>query len=97
MAHPAAVIPEGITDMDGSSLSLIIIPVVVLISLAAWLILVAYAASHPEWKHGPAAPHDARTAMLPGAGVSLSRIDIPRPVRQLAGTRPMVTSGHAGH
>jgi hypothetical protein len=33
--------------MDGSSLSLILIPVVAVISLAAWLIVVAYAASHP--------------------------------------------------
>jgi hypothetical protein len=83
--------------MDGSSLSLIIIPVVVVISLAAWLILVAYAASHPEWKHGPASPHDARTATLPGSGVPHPSINIPRPVRQLAGTRPMVTAGHVRH
>jgi hypothetical protein len=49
--------------MDGSSLSLIVIPIVVVISLAAWLSQVAYAASHPQWKHqqpasgpAPAAP-----------------------------------------
>ncbi len=83
--------------MDGSSLSLIIIPVVVVISLAAWLILVAYAASHPEWKHGPASPQDALTTTLPGAGVPLPRTEIPRPVRQPADTRPMITAGHAGH
>jgi hypothetical protein len=82
--------------MDGSSLSLIIIPVVVVISLAAWLILVAYAGSHPRWKHGPAAPRDARTTTLPGAGVRLPRAEIPRPARQPAKTGPTVTAGHAG-
>ena len=79
--------------MDGSSLSLIIIPVVVVISLAAWLIVVAYAASHPEWKNGPAAPHDAPVTTLPGDGVPRPRAEIPRPARQPAGTRPMVTAG----
>ena len=82
--------------MDGSSLSLIIIPVVVVISLAAWLILVAYAASHPAWKHGPASPQDARSATLPGAGVPLPA---PRSApRAPAGRhRPLITAGHAGH
>jgi hypothetical protein len=42
--------------MDGSSLSLVVIPIVVVISLAAWLIMVAYAASHPAWKNSPASP-----------------------------------------
>ena len=79
--------------MDGSSLSLIIIPVVVVISLAAWLIVVAYAASHPEWKNGPAAPHDAPVTTLPGDGVPRPRAEIPRPVRQPTKTRPMVTAG----
>ena len=42
--------------MDGSTASLIAIPIVVVLSLAAWLIVVAYAATHPRWKHGsPAA------------------------------------------
>ena len=42
--------------MDGSTASLIVIPIVVTLSLAAWLIMVAYAAAHPQWKHGaPAA------------------------------------------
>jgi hypothetical protein len=40
--------------MDGSTLSLILIPIVVVIGLATWLILVAYAVGHPTWKHGPA-------------------------------------------
>jgi hypothetical protein len=38
--------------MDGSSASLIAIPIVATLVLAAWLVLVAYAASHPQWKHG---------------------------------------------
>ena len=79
--------------MDGSSLSLILIPVVVMISLAAWLIAVAYAASHPQWKHGPAAPHDAPVTTLPGTGVPRPRTEIRRPARQPAETRPMVTAG----
>lgn len=36
--------------MDGSSLDLMIIPIVAVISLAVWLIAVAYVASHPQWK-----------------------------------------------
>jgi hypothetical protein len=83
--------------MDGSSLSLIIIPVVVVISLATWLILVAYAASHPRWKPGPAAPQDVRPVTLPDDGIPLPRTEIPRPVRQPAETRPMATAGHAAH
>ena len=81
--------------MDGSSLSLILIPVVVVISLAAWLIAVAYAASHPEWKHGPASPYDAPATTPTGDGAPRPRAEIPRPVRQPAKTRPMVTAGTA--
>ena len=40
--------------MDGSTASLIVIPIVVTLALAAWLLLVAYAAAHPQWKHGSA-------------------------------------------
>jgi hypothetical protein len=79
--------------MDGSGLSLIIIPIVVMISLAAWLIAVAYAASHPEWKHGPASPHDAPATTFPGDGVPRPGTEIPHLVRQLAETRPLVTVG----
>jgi hypothetical protein len=43
---------EGSTEMDGSTASLIAVPIVVTLSLVAWLILVAYAAAHPQWKHG---------------------------------------------
>ena len=79
--------------MDGSSLSLILIPVVVVISLAAWLIMVAYTANHPAWKHGPASTQDAPATTLPGDGISRPRAEIPRPVRQPAQTRPTVIAG----
>ena len=53
--------------MDGSGLSLIVVPIVAVISLAAWLILVFYADSHPQWgrapgrgSSGPAAPAGRR-------------------------------------
>jgi hypothetical protein len=47
--------------MDGSTASLIAVPIVVTLSLVAWLILVAYAAAHPQWKHGaPATRADGR-------------------------------------
>ena len=79
--------------MDGSSLSLIIIPIVVVISLAAWLVAVAYAAGHPDWKHGPASPHDAPATTPPGDGVPRPRAEIPRPTPWPARTRPLVTAG----
>ena len=47
--------------MDGSSLSLILIPIAVSIGLAAWLILVFHAASHPQWSAHSAAPAPARS------------------------------------
>jgi hypothetical protein len=95
-ARPAAALTEGIADMDRSSLSLILIPIVVVISLAAWLILVAYAATHPSWKHGPASPQGARTAPFPGAQVPLPRTEVQRPVPQPTGTKPLAAAGHAG-
>ncbi len=68
--------------MDGSTASLIAIPIVVTLALAAWLILVAYAAAHPRWKHGTVAagpessapadsdvrPAEHRPAALAGTG-----------------------------
>jgi hypothetical protein len=82
--------------MDGSSLSLILIPIVVAISLAAWLVMVAHAARHPEWKHGPAAPQGARTAPAPSGQIPLPHTKIPRPMRQPAATTPLAAAGHAG-
>jgi len=35
--------------MDGSGLSFILIPIVVSISLGAWLVLVYYADARPQW------------------------------------------------
>jgi hypothetical protein len=56
--------------MTGSSLAPVIIPIVVSISLAAWLIMVYYAASHPEWKSAPASaaasPVSAAASPSPG-------------------------------
>jgi hypothetical protein len=36
--------------MTGSSLAPIVIPIVVMFSLAAWIVMVFYAASHPQWR-----------------------------------------------
>ena len=43
--------------MDGSSVSLIVIPIVTVLSLAAWLVMVAYADSHPRWGGRSAGGH----------------------------------------
>jgi hypothetical protein len=83
--------------MDGSGLSLILIPVVVVISLAAWLIAAAYAGSHPGWKHGPAAPQGALTTPPPDARIPLPRTELSHPVRQPDRTKPLAAAGHAGH
>lgn len=54
--------------MTGSTLDLIIIPVVTVIVLAAWIILVFWADAHPTWRrkapsgHGPAGPAAHATA-----------------------------------
>jgi hypothetical protein len=39
--------------MDGSGLSLIVVPVVAVICLAVWLIMVFYADSRPQWGRAP--------------------------------------------
>ena len=66
--------------MDGSTASLIAIPIVVTLSLAAWLLAVAYAAAHPRWKHGAAAAgasdHSQAGAAAAGAG-DHSQADVP--------------------
>jgi hypothetical protein len=43
--------------MTGSSLAPIIIPIVVSASLAAWLVMVYHAASHPQWNTSRARRH----------------------------------------
>ena len=88
--------------MDGSTLSLILIPITTAASLAIWLILVAYAASHPTWKHGPASPQRARTTLSLEAQTPLARLRTPRPRRDLSGTKPLpaatplTAAGHPG-
>jgi hypothetical protein len=52
--------------MDGSTASLIAIPIVVTLSLAAWLLAVAYAAAHPRWKHGTAAAGSGHPSQADG-------------------------------
>jgi hypothetical protein len=61
--------------MDGSTASIIAIPIVATLALAAWLLLVAYAAAHPQWRHGAAAAEPANPAPAP----SHVRSDGPRP------------------
>ena len=95
--------------MDGSTLSIVLIPIVVVISLAAWLIMVAYAAGHPTWKHGLASPQGEGTTPPPaaqnpppGTEIPPSRTEIPRPrtetpgpTPQPAGTKPLAAATHA--
>jgi hypothetical protein len=52
--------------MDGSAASLIAIPIVATLALAAWLLLVAYAAARPQWKHGTAAAGSGNPAPADG-------------------------------
>jgi hypothetical protein len=47
--------------MTGSSIDFIVIPIVATICLAAWLIMVYYADSHPRWREPPAGPGAAAT------------------------------------
>jgi hypothetical protein len=48
--------------MDGSTAAFIAIPIVTTLALAAWLLLVAYAAAHPRWKHGTSAAEPGNPA-----------------------------------
>ncbi|SRR6266704_868781 len=65
--------------MDGSSLSLILIPIAAAIGLATWLILVYYADSHPQWGAESPAPRHAGS----GAAVTAGR----RPPDPVCGAR----------
>jgi hypothetical protein len=74
--------------MDGSSLSLILVPIAVSIGLAAWLILVYHAASHPHWS-AHSAPARSVAAAPPGrrpAGHPAAK----QPVRDASASRPSV-------
>jgi hypothetical protein len=57
--------------MDGSIASLVIIPLVVMVSLAGWLVAVYHADSHPRWQAGQPLPGRDRSgrAMLAGSGL----------------------------
>jgi hypothetical protein len=83
--------------MDGSSLSLITIPVVAVISLAAWLLAVAYAATTPSGS--TARPH-RKMPRRHRSQVSASRFPAPRS-RAPSASRPkpklMVTARQAAH
>jgi hypothetical protein len=51
--------------MTGSSLAPIIIPIVVTLSLAIWLIMVYYADGHPCWRRRDQARHPRSTGSQP--------------------------------
>lgn len=68
--------------MTGSSLAPIVIAIAVSIGLAAWLAMVFYAASHPQWKHArgrhlTVAQPDARPAVAGGAAPGPDRAGKP--------------------
>lgn len=57
--------------MTGTGVDLVIIPIVTTIRLVAWLLLVAYAAAHPNWGSGRASAGKApragrRSGRIPG-------------------------------
>jgi hypothetical protein len=76
--------------MDGSSASLIVIPIMVTLALAAWLILVAYAAAHPQWKHGPWAAGQGNPTPADGP----LRLAEPRPADRALGADHDVSPGN---
>jgi hypothetical protein len=56
------VLPEGIIDMDGPSLVPVVIPILVVISLVAWLTMIYYADSPPARTNSPELPHGSSGA-----------------------------------
>ena len=64
--------------MDGSTASLIAIPIVTTLALAAWLLLVAYAAARPQWKHGTAAAGPEKLTEKPQVQLPF-RLEMKRP------------------
>jgi hypothetical protein len=71
--------------MTGSSLAPIVIPIVVTIALAVWLVMVFYAAARPGWK-AHSAPSKPR---LPDAG------EHPETRRQAGPGRAVATAAHS--
>ena len=56
---------EGDAEMTGSSLAPIVIPIVVTISLAAWIFMVYYAGSHPSWRGQATTPEQFLPNIVP--------------------------------
>jgi hypothetical protein len=80
--------------MTGSTLAPIIIPIAALIGLAAWLIMVFHAASHPFWRSQSPAPEQPGTGT---AARAAQRPDAPRPQTrpaEPAGNLPAPGPGH---
>jgi uncharacterized membrane protein len=71
--------------MTGSSIDFIVVPIVAVISLAAWLIMVYYADSHPQWR-GDETKADGTENGRASAGTQRGRKTVP-PARQHAGLR----------
>jgi hypothetical protein len=89
--------------MDGSTASLVIIPLVVMISLAVWLVAVYHADSHPRWQASQPVPGRDRSgrAMLAGSRLPSTqpRGDVTRingAIRNLAGTAISQPTSWAG-
>ena len=79
--------------MTGSSLAPIVIAITVSLGLAAWLIMVYYAASHPLWKHQP----PARELPAAGsAGQDARHLTAAQPEGRPAGNPPVPGPAHPG-
>ncbi len=61
--------------MSGSSLAPIVIPIVVAIGLAAWLLMVSHADRHPYWRGQSSAPGRPGTGPAGGAD---RRLNVPQ-------------------
>lgn len=95
--------------MTGSSLAPVVIPIVVMFGLAAWLVMVFYAGSHPQWKDrtsaseqraeaGPIATSGGRPYRRDAAEPPAARDAVPRQALAggtLLGTKPRVPAGTA--
>ena len=79
--------------MDGSSLSLIVIPIVVSISLALWLVIVFYAVSHPLWGPRRAAGTKRVSPARRAGGAAASRTS---PASRHRSPRSPAAAGHRG-
>ncbi len=80
--------------MTGSTLVLIVVPIVMLVALGAWLALVYYAGEHPEWKAHRLAREAAAAAALAGdEAATAPDEDEAMPVP--GGDRKPVVSAHA--